>query len=67
MTTATVTTVTFGDAFYGILSNAINPTHTDVMPHYETRIVHDPFCTRSLMMHAMVDTGCMIHETVVTS
>lgn len=57
-------TVTFGDAFYGVMSNSVNPAYVPVVtPAKPTVLVHDPFCTRSLMMHAMVDLGCMIEQS----
>jgi hypothetical protein len=66
MSMPTVTRETsFGDAFYAVISNTVPcMPETPVAPPAQTSIVHDPFCTRSLMMHAMVDTGCMIERPI---
>lgn len=29
--------------------------------------VHDPFCTRPVMMHGFVDTGCYLHNHYTTT
>lgn len=62
-----MTNRTFGECLYDVMCRPTE-VHAQSVPVQSVRLVtrvvqHDPTCTRTAMMHAMVDTPCMVHMT----